>query len=72
MSTYLMSPNIFHDLTQVRGFTEMNGKTYAKHICIIFDSQLTEDQKEKIKSKVTTQAALDYLRTLVKYTHLME
>ena len=47
----------------------MNGETYSEHICILFDSQLTENQKEKIKSEQTTQIALDYLGTIVEYTH---
>jgi len=59
---------MFYSLSSISGFSHMNGGTYAEHICIIFDSQLTEEQKKKIKS-MNMQDALDYLGTIVKYTH---
>ena len=70
MPTYIMFPNMFYSLSSIRGFSHMNGGTYTEHICIIFDSQLTEEQKKKIKSmNKFPQRALDYLGTIVKYTH---
>ena len=69
MPTYLMSQNMYNELTHVSGFTEMNGGTYPEYICIILDSQLTNDQKEKFKSKTTIAEAMNYLGTIVDYTH---
>ena len=69
MPTYIMTPYMFNNLKNVSGFTGMNGETYSEHICILFDSQLSENQKEKIKSEQTPQVALDYLGTIVEYTH---
>jgi len=64
-----MTADMFNHLKKVSGFTWMNGKTYPEHICIIFDSHLTENQKEKIKGEEKTDIALDYLGTIVEYTH---
>ena len=66
---YLMSPTLFEGLRNVSGFTSMNGKTYPEHICIILNDQLTQDQKNSIKSKTTEEDVLAYLKTIINYTH---
>ena len=65
---YIMRPSLFENLKLVSGFTNSNGHIYTDHICIIFNSFLSTEQKKIIKSK-NTQEALDYLKTIVKYTH---
>ena len=65
---YLMRPSLFESLKLVNGFKDSNGNAYTDHICIIFNSFLSTEQKKIIKSK-DTQEALDYLKTIVKYTH---
>ena len=37
---YLMSPQLYNELTFVRGFTNINGDTYQKHITIYKDYNL--------------------------------
>ena len=34
---YLMSPDLYFSLCNVRGFTDMNGDTYQKHIILILE-----------------------------------
>ena len=69
-SLYLMPPSMFENLKSVSGFTNLNGKTYTEHICIIFKEKLTEQQKKSIMSKKNSKEALDYLNTIISYTHL--
>ena len=40
-ASYIMTPDMFEDLKSVNGFTEMNGRTYSHHICLIFKEKLT-------------------------------
>ena len=44
-SLYLMPPSMFENLKSVSGFTNLNGKTYTEHICIILKEKLTEQQR---------------------------
>ena len=67
---YIMSSSLFENLKCVNGFTDMNGKTYMEHICIIFKEKLTENQKNVIMSKKNTDDALNYLSTIIYYTHV--
>ena len=70
MDSYLMTPKLFRSLAAcVSGFTNMNGNTYMEHICIIFDKKLTDNQKTIIKDKKNELEALDYLGTIMNYTH---
>ena len=69
IKSYIMSPNLYNGLSSVQGFTDHNGKTYTEHICIIFKNKLTEMQKNNIKNQQTTAEALDYLKTIVDFTH---
>ena len=64
---YLMSPDLYFSLCQVRGFTDMNGDTYQKHIIIILGDYLSEDIKEKILKSESVEEALNLIN--IPYTH---
>ena len=64
---YLMSPDLYFSLCQVRGFTTMNGDTYQKHIIIILGDYLSEDIKEKILKSESVEEALNLIN--IPYTH---
>ncbi len=68
---YIMTPALFENLKSVNGFTNLNGNTYKEHICIIFSSALTDEQKINIINKTTCDDALKYLGTIIQYTHEM-
>jgi len=68
-ASYIMTPDMFEDLKSVNGFTEMNGRTYSHHICLIFKEKLTEEQEKKILTESNNEKALEYLKTIVNYTH---
>jgi len=68
-SLYIMTPAMFEELKSVSGFTTANGNTYKAHICIIFSSTLTDEQKINIMNKTTCENALKYLETITQYTH---
>lgn len=69
MTNYIMSPSLFQEMRQISGFNNMNGKTYSEHICIIFKDKLTDAQKQKIQEIEANEDALEYLGSIVKYTH---
>jgi len=66
---YIMTPALFENLKSVNGFTNLHGNTYKEHICIIFSSTLTDEQKINIMNKTTCENALKYLETITQYTH---
>jgi len=66
---YLMSQGQFNNLSTVRGFNDLNGNSYQEHICIILDEYLNNDQCTKIKNFQHIENALNFLATIVSYTH---
>ena len=67
---YMMHPKIHKDLSGINGFTNLNGDSYMKHICIIFDKELNSQQKIKILECKTTKQALYKLCLFgYSYTH---
>lgn len=57
--TYLMSPNLYNQLTWVSGFVERNGNNYGEHILKIF--LVRENDKEcadKIKTLCEDEGAV--------------
>ena len=42
---YIMTPNLYYSLNNVRGFKAMNGKSYKEHIIIILGEFLNEETK---------------------------
>ena len=65
-----MTPNLYYSLNNVRGFTEMNGKSYKEHIIIILGECLDEETKNKIRKTITDEEALQLIP--FPYTHNME
>ena len=64
-----MTPDLYYSLGNVRGFTEMNGKTYQEHIIIILGEFLNEETKNKIRKTKTDEDALALIP--FPYTHEM-
>jgi len=62
-----MSPDLYYSLTNVSGFTDMNGDTYQKHIIIILGDFLSNEVKEKILKTTNIEEALALIN--VPYTH---
>ena len=70
---YLMSPELFNNLSYVQGFNNLNGKTYQDHIVIILGEILSDEYKEEILKATTPSQALAILDTAgIKYTHSYE
>ena len=68
-----MNENLFKQLSNVRGFNNLNGNTYQEHITIIFDKILTNSQKTIILRESTGGEALNMLDIFgIKYTHEYE
>lgn len=64
---YLMPPQLYNNLINVRGFTDKNGDTYQKHIIIILGKYLSDKVKEKI---LTTDNIEDALKLIdIPYSH---
>ena len=66
---YIMTPDLYYSLTNVRGFTEMNGKNYKEHIIIILGEFLNEEIKDKIRKTVSDEEALQLIP--FPFTHEM-
>ena len=64
---FIMTPNLYYSLNNVRGFTEMNGKRYQEHIIIILGEFLDEETKNKIRKTITDEEALELIP--FPYTH---
>ena len=58
---FLMHPNVFKQLSNVEGFSNVNGDTYQKYITIILDKSLNDKQKEEILNCKTDENALKLL-----------
>ena len=61
MKPYLMHPNLFAQLSFVRGFNEMNGERYQSHILMVLEDRLTADEKLIIMGTQTPEDALEAL-----------
>ena len=73
MKTYIMAPEQYCSLCQVRGFTDYNGISYQQHIIKIFNKKLTKDQKQEILSITDDQESLKILKQYnIKFTHVYE
>jgi hypothetical protein len=73
MKTYIMSPEQYYSLCQVRGFSDYNGISYQEHIVRIFNNRLTKDKKQKILSITDDQESLKILEQYnIKFTHVYE
>jgi hypothetical protein len=64
---YIMPPEMYYSLCNVRGFTEWNGETYKEHIIIIFDKLLDEETRLKIIDAKSDEDALKLIP--FHYTH---
>jgi hypothetical protein len=74
---YLMSVELFNQLTYVQGFTNLNGKNYAEHVLLILKDVLSvECNKEIMNIKPDVNIGLESLKILdkynINYTHDME
>lgn len=69
--TYLMSPDLFNNLTCVQGFASLNGKNYVEHILIILKDVLTEDCKNELNGVVDINSkSIDILKKYnIDFTH---
>ena len=66
-----MSPELFSQLSNVRGFTNMNGSNYQEHINMIFDNRLNQEDKNNILT-MNIENALSYIEDLgITFTHSM-
>jgi hypothetical protein len=65
-----MHPNLFVQLSFVRGFNGMNGDTYQDHIVLVLGEILTDSQKKTILATRTPDDALVALENMgINYTH---
>jgi hypothetical protein len=70
---YLMSPELFNQLSCVRGFNNLNGQTYPDHVILILSEILTSSQKDEVKKCENEQDVLDYLKNqMIEVTHNFE
>ena len=61
-----MPPHLYNNLTNVRGFTVINGE-YQKHIIIILGEYLSKEVKEKILKTDNIEDALKLID--IPYSH---
>ena len=64
-----MSPDFYFSLCRVRGFTDMNGDTYQKHIIKILGEFLSDEVKHKIMNSESIEEALGFID--IPFTHDM-
>ncbi len=68
--TYIMNPSLFTQLSSVRGFNDMNGKTYKQHILMVFEDSLSHEEKDKIMATETDEESLEVLKSYgINFTH---
>lgn len=63
---YIMSPELFSQLSNVKGFNNMNGNNYQQYINIIFENKLNEKYKNNILN-LNIDNALLYTRFRNKF-----
>ena len=64
---YLMSPELYNSLSNVSGFTTLNGKTYQEHIVLILGKYLSKKIKKKILNSNNIEQALELIN--IPYSH---
>ena len=64
---YIMSPELYYSLTNVKGFTNLNGKTYQEQIIVTLGNLLTDELKTSILNTKSNEDALTLLP--FDYTH---
>jgi hypothetical protein len=64
---YIMSPELYYSLTNVKGFTNLNGKTYQEQIIVTLGNFLTDELKTSILNTKSDEDALTLLP--FDYTH---
>ena len=64
-----MEPNLYYSLTNVRGFTDLNGNSYKEYIILILGKFLDKEIKNKIKKTKIDKEALALIP--FPYTHSM-
>lgn len=70
---YIMTEYMYDSLTQVYGFTDLNGKTYQEHITKIFADKIDEKLKKQILKVSSAGEALKILSdNNIDYTHTLE
>ena len=71
MAVYIMSNDMFNDLSHVRGFNDCNGKNYQEHITIIMEHLLKDTEIQSVLNCNTPNEALQYLRKIgIDFTHV--
>ena len=67
---YLMAFSQYNTLSQVRGFTNLNGYTYQEHITKTLKDVLTNEQEKQVLSAPTIEDVLTLLVIFgINYTH---
>ena len=66
---YLMSPELFTNLSFISKFNKLNGETYQEHICIRFEKLLSDDEQYKIKQFKQIKETLEYLKSILNFHH---
>ena len=67
--TYIMTPTLYNSLSNVRGFMNLNGKTYQLHILTIFNN-LDDKIKNEIMETTDDYEALKILQKYnIEFTH---
>jgi len=70
---YIMTEFMYDSLTNVYGFTDLNGKTYQEHITKIFADKIDEKLKKQILKVSSAGEALKILSdNNIDYTHTLE
>ena len=67
---YIMTPSLFHQLSQISNFNAVNGNTYQEHILLIAGDRILEDLHPQIKATISEEQALAVLTSHgVPFTH---
>ena len=64
----IMPPWKFNELSMVRGFNKINGKTYQEHIIIILGHLMTSEDQKRISEATSTDEALTNLSNTLIYS----
>ena len=73
---YIMLPELYYSLTNVRGFSDLNGKTYKEHIVVILENVLTDEQwREFVRQYgkgVSVDGVIDWENISVEFDNFCE
>jgi len=68
--TYIMHPNLYYNLCNVRGFCDLNGNTYNEYVYITLDNKIDDTIRHNIVNAINEDAVLDVLKNNnINYTH---